>query len=143
MKKEQKKLLRWNKNHFFMTKRITRSKNNSWNKNTNISKIGKTDISSALSKRHFQKCLLERTDKISVLPVLDLLVFLFQTMFSFLVILFVIKLYAGNNTFDFFLWLLKDFEFPEIDSDLKIQLQFQGSESKFCFCFSCKVDLLI
>ena len=85
-----------------MTKRITRSKNIIWNKNTNRSKTGKTDISSALSKRHFQKCLSERTDKISVLPVLDLLVFLFQTMFSFLVILFVIKLHAGNNTFDFF-----------------------------------------
>ena len=38
-------------------------------------------------------------DEISVLPVLDLVVFLFQTMLWLLVILFVIKLYAWNNTF--------------------------------------------
>ena len=35
----------------------------------------------------------------AVLPVLHLLVFLFQKMFSFLVILFVKKLYVRNNTF--------------------------------------------
>ena len=34
-----------------------------------------------------------------VLPILHLLVFLFETMFSFLVIPFVIKLYSRNNTF--------------------------------------------
>ena len=45
---------------------------------------------------YFPKCLLESKDEISVLPVLHLLVFLFQTMFS---ILFIIKLYdARNNT---------------------------------------------
>ena len=40
--------------HYFVTKRITRSENIVWNKNTNRSKTGKTDISSLLSKRHFQ-----------------------------------------------------------------------------------------
>ena len=42
---------------------------------------------------------MESKDEIPVLPVLNLLVFLFQTMLSFLVILFVRKLYVQNNTF--------------------------------------------
>ena len=42
---------------------------------------------------------MERKDVISVLPILDLVVFLCQTMFSLLVILFVVKSYARNNTF--------------------------------------------
>ena len=56
-----------------------------------------------------------------VLAVLDLLAFLFQTMFSLLVILFLIELHAQNNTFkltlksasDFLkvrLWVINDFE---------------------------------
>ena len=44
---------------------------------------------------------MESKDEIPVLPVLHLLVFLFQTMFLLLVSLFVIKLYARNNTFKF------------------------------------------
>ena len=47
---------------------------------------------------------LESKDKMPVLPVLDPLVFLFQTMFSLVVILFVIKFYARNNTFKFTLF---------------------------------------
>ena len=50
------------------------------------------------------KCLLESKDEISVLPVLPLLVFLFQTMFSLLVILFAVTLYARNNTCKFQYW---------------------------------------
>ena len=38
----------------FITKRITRSKNIFWNKNTNRCKTGKIDISSLLSKRDFE-----------------------------------------------------------------------------------------
>ena len=68
-----------------ITKIITRREIIVWNKNNNRSKIGKT---------HF-----ESKDEISVLPVLHLLVFLFHTKFSLLVILFVIKLYAQNDTF--------------------------------------------
>ena len=45
------------------------------------------------------KCLFKGKDEISVLPVLNLLVFLFQTMFMLLVILFVIKLYDQKKTF--------------------------------------------
>ena len=50
-----------------------------------------------------QKCFVNEyvfwKDELSVLPVLHLLLLLFHTMFSLLVILFVIKLYARNNTF--------------------------------------------
>ena len=60
---------------------MTRNENIVWNKNTNRSKTGRTDILSVRSKRHFWKCLLESADEISVLPVLDLLVFLFQLLF--------------------------------------------------------------
>ena len=38
---------------------------------------------------------------VTVLPVLHLVVFLFQTMFLLLVVLFIAKLYARNNTFKF------------------------------------------
>ena len=80
-----------------ITKIITRSEIIVWNKNNNRSKIGKTDILSLLSKSHF-----ESKDEISVLQVLHLLVFLFRTMFSLMVILFVIKLYAQNDTFQLY-----------------------------------------
>ena len=71
----------------FITKRIIISENIVRNKNTNRCKTGKTDISSLLSK-----CDLESKDEISVLPILDLLLFLFHTMISLLVIIFVIMM---------------------------------------------------
>ena len=71
----------------FITKRIIISENIVRNKNTNRCKTDKTDISSLLSK-----CDLESKDEISVLPILDLLLFLFHTMISLLVIIFVIMM---------------------------------------------------
>ena len=71
----------------FITKRITISENIVRNKNTNRCKTCKTDISSLLSK-----CDLESKDEISVLPILDLLLFLFHTMISLQVIIFVIMM---------------------------------------------------
>ena len=59
----------------------------------------KISIDVKVVKLIFSKSLLESKDEISVLPVLHLLVFLFQKMFLLLVILFVIKLYVRNNTF--------------------------------------------
>ena len=59
---------------------------------------------------YFPKCLQESKDEISVLPVLHLLVFLLQTMFLLLVIVFVMKLHARNDTFKGFRLLQLYFE---------------------------------
>ena len=81
--------------------------------NTKDVKLLKTNISSLRSKRHLQSIsyydlykvfltkYLERKDKILVFTNFTSLV-LISTMIALLVILFIIKLYARNNTFKFF-----------------------------------------
>ena len=85
--------------------------------NTKDVKLVKTNISSLYSKRHLQsiwikkilyvnkeilyKCLLECKDEILIFINFTSLVFI-STMIALLVILFIIKLYARNNTFKYY-----------------------------------------